>query len=569
MTVTGQTEQDPTSTFQIDRALETLRDRSQAWAETPLAVRIEHLRTLLRRTAEVGPDLVAAAVAAKGGGRRFEGEDWIGAIAIQGRSLRAMIGTLESIERTGRVPIDAGDVSVRDDGRVVVQVTPMDGWDRLLFPGWRGEIWLESEVEVDDLDANLGSFYTKSGQAEPGVAVVLGAGNVASIAPLDALHMLFVEGKTTIVKFNPVNEYIGLFFERVFGDMIEEGFVRSAYGGAEVGSYLAHHPMVDHVHVTGSAATHDAIVFGPGEEGAARKAGGKPILTKTITSELGNVSPVIIVPGEWKERDLRHHAEHIATQMKQNDGLNCNAAKVILMYEGWDQKDAFLAALRKMLGSLPGRPAYYPGAIERWEAFAGSHPDVEFLGPVGGGMVPATLLVGLDPAEEHVAFSEESFCAVSATTELGGDDAADFLQRAVTFCNDRLEGTLNATIIIDPATLADLDDAVDAAVDRLRYGSIGVNIWGGASYVLGTTVWGGYPGSDIVEVGSGIGFVHNGRLIDHPQKTVVWAPFRLFPKPPWFVTHRNTNKAMRWLAEFETDPGPVALTRVALASLRG
>ena len=198
MTATGQTGQDPTSTFQIDRALETLQERSQAWAKTPLAVRIEHLRTLLRRTAEVGPDLVAAAVAAKGGGRRFEGEDWIGAFAIQGRSLRAMIGTLENIERTGRVPIDASDVSVRDDGRVVVQVTPMDGWDRLLFPGWRGEVWLESEVEIDDLDANLGSFYTKSGQAEPGVAVVLGAGNVASIAPLDALHMLFVEGKTTI-----------------------------------------------------------------------------------------------------------------------------------------------------------------------------------------------------------------------------------------------------------------------------------------------------------------------------------------------------------------------------------
>jgi hypothetical protein len=255
--------------------------------------------------------------------------------------------------------------------------------------------------------------------------------------------------------------------------------------------------------------------------------------------------------------------------MKQNEGFNCNAAKVIVLHEAWGQKEAFLAALRRELGALPGRPAYYPGAFERWESFVASHPDVEFLGPGGDGIIPATLLVGLDPAADHLAFSQESFCAVSATTELGGDDAAGFLKRAVAFCNQRLDGTLNATIIIDPVTAAAAGEAVDAAVDGLRYGAIGVNIWGGASYALGTTVWGGYPGAGPADIGSGIGFVHNGRLVDHPQKSVVWAPFRQFPKPPWFVTHRNTNKAMRRFAEFETDPGPVTLARLALAALRG
>ena len=41
-------------------------------------------------------------------------------------------------------------------------------------------------------------------------------GQLAVDAPLDALHKLFVDGKTTIVKFNPVNEYIGPVFEKVF-----------------------------------------------------------------------------------------------------------------------------------------------------------------------------------------------------------------------------------------------------------------------------------------------------------------------------------------------------------------
>ena len=76
-------------------------------------------------------------------------------------------------------------------------------------------------------------------------------------------------------------------------------------------------------------------------------------------------------------------------------------------------------------------------------------------------------------------------------------------------------------------------------------------------------------GGAVPVTASGIGFVHNGRLIDHPQKSVVWAPFRQFPKPPWFVSHRSTNRAMKLFAEFETDPGLVRLLKVGAASLRG
>jgi len=535
----------------------------------PLAVRIEYLRVLLQRTAEVGPAMVRAAAAAKGVDRRFSGEDWVGSTAIQARSLRVLIDTLEGIERTGRVSISADHVSTRPDGQVVIRVTPMDVWDRALFPGLRGEIWLDPGVGLDDVDANLGSFYTKPEMAVPGVAAVMGAGNVASIAPLDVVHKMFVEGKAAVIKFNPINDYIGPFFERVFADLIDDGFVRTAYGGADVGSYVVNHPLVDEVHITGSALSHDSVVFGPGEDGAARKARGEPILTKRITSELGNVSPVIVVPGEWKERDLRFQAEHIATQMMQNGGFNCIAAKVIVLHRDWAQKQEFLDHLRGVLGSLPSRPAYYPGAVERWGRFVESHPDVEMFGAVGNGVVPAALLMDVDPEADHLAFTEEAFCPVSATTELPGDDAGEFLARAVAFCNEKVMGTLNATILIDSVTLDALSDVMDAAVAGLEYGSVGVNLWGGASYALGATLWGGYPGATLEDIQSGIGFVHNGRLIDRPQKTVLWAPFHQFPKPPWFITHRNTNRAMRYFAEFEADPSVMRLMKVGLAALRG
>ena len=189
----------------------------------------------------------------------------------------------------------------------------------------------------------MGELYRGAiSELEPRVALVLGAGNVASIGPLDVVHKLFVEGQVCLLKMNPVNAYLGPFIERAFKRLVDDGFLRLAYGGADVGEYLCQHESVDEIHITGSDRTHDAIVFGVGEEGARRKAENDPRNTKRITSELGNVSPVIIMPGSWTEADLRFHAENVATQMTNNAGFNCNAAKVLIMHEGWSQKTQFL-----------------------------------------------------------------------------------------------------------------------------------------------------------------------------------------------------------------------------------
>ncbi|NIS34142.1 MAG: aldehyde dehydrogenase, partial [Actinobacteria bacterium] len=77
--------------------------------------------------------------------------------------------------------------------------------------------------------------------------------------------------------------------------------------------------------------------------------------------ELGNVSPVIIAPGSWSRRQLDYQAEHLATQLLQNAGYNCNAAKVVILPEGWDQADEFMGLVGERLASRPDRPAFYPG----------------------------------------------------------------------------------------------------------------------------------------------------------------------------------------------------------------
>ena len=76
----------------------------------------------------------------------------------------------------------------------------------------------------------------------------------------------------------------------------------SVYGDADAGSYAAHHPAVDDVHITGSVRTHEVIVWGADPvERERRKAINDPLLKKPITSELGNVTPWIIVPGPYSE----------------------------------------------------------------------------------------------------------------------------------------------------------------------------------------------------------------------------------------------------------------------------
>ena len=49
---------------------------------------------------------------------------------------------------------------------------------------------------------------------------------------------------------------------RAFQPLVDAGFVEIVYGGGDVGKFLCQHPTVASVHLTGSAATFDAIVWG-------------------------------------------------------------------------------------------------------------------------------------------------------------------------------------------------------------------------------------------------------------------------------------------------------------------
>lgn len=565
---------EPPNGSALDAAVARLAARAEAWFALPAAGKLRYVRAAMAGTRRVAEAQVRAACAAKGVpfDSPLAAEDWYGGPVATLRALRLLAGTLERVARGGPAAAVPRRPRARADGRLVVDTFPADWRDRLLFAGVRGEVWLPPGTTADALARQAAALYGPDPRGRglaPGVAVVLGAGNVASIGPLDVVHKLFADGQVALLKFNPVNAYLGPFFEEAFGDLVRDGYAAAAYGGGDVGAYLAAHPGVAGVHVTGSRATHDAIVWGAGDEGARRRSAGSPALAKPITSELGNVTPLVVVPGAWRASDLRLQAAHVATQITQNAGFNCIATKVVVLHDAWPQRDAFLAELRRTLAALPARPAYYPGAADRWARFTAAHAGgggrVDAVAGVGAaeGALPVALLTGLDPDDAtQLAYREESFCAVAGVVALPGADAAAFLERAVRFCNDTLDGTLGATLLVDPAAERALGPALDRAVAALRYGTVGVNAWPGLAFALGATPWGAAPGHTLADVGSGVGTVHDHYLLGPVEKSVLRAPFRALLRPPWFVGQPRAHEVARAMVEVEGGGGVGAVVKL-------
>ena len=568
---------------EIDESVATLVQHKDEWATLPISRKLIHLDQMRAKTDEIAERWVDAAVKAKRipADSPLAGEEWMSGPWALLRGLNQLTRTLSALDKRRPLPFPRGAVHTRPDGQVVVNVFPSSLFDRLrtrvgsvgdtrplgLRPGRIGLPWRSSVRRA----ATRGK-----------VALVLGAGNIASIAPLDVLYKMFGEGMVCLLKMNPVNDYLGPFFEEIFSSLTDAGFVRFAYGGADVGACLVAHEGIDEVHVTGDYRTHNAIVYGTGEEGEKRRRRDEPVVRKPVTAELGNVSPTIIVPGPWSTADIEYQAEHVLTQKTHNAGFNCVATQVLVLPEEWEQSKDFVSVIRGMMKRRRRREPYYPGAAQRQSAAVAEHPEAELFEPASEGGIPQTLITGLDATNsDEYCFNHEFFSDVLSVTSLPGGNAAEFLAAAVRFCNEKLWGTLGANIIVHPETMKELGPALESAIAELRYGCIGVNAWIGVGFLLSETTWGAFPGHPRNDIRSGTGVAHNSLLFDRPQKSVIRQPFFPFPrnllhgemhmspKPPWFVTNKQSHNLGRRITRFEARPGFRHLPGIFLAALRG
>lgn len=554
-----------------DRAIADLRAGADRWVRTAP----EHKRRLLDDVLRATQPLIREWTRL---GSLHEGLDPAGPDAAEEtivgpyvfmRGVRLHRDAIDGILRTG-VPRIPGGVRSMPGGRVVAHVMPSDWLDAVAYLGLTAEVWMQPGLTEAELPATMASAWRTP---PPGrVCLVLGAGNASSIGPLDVIHKLFVEQQVVVLKLHPVMAHLAAVQAAALAPLVLEGVVRIVVGDAVQGGYLAHHPGVDTLHITGADRTYDAIVYGTGREGEERKRRDDPVLDKPFSAELGNLTPIIVVPGRWSAGDLDRHAENIASMLTNNAGFNCTTSRVIVTAQRWPQRDALLDRVRRRLANLPTRLAYYPGAAERFAAFGQAHPEAERFGGAADGHLPWMLIPGLSPeATGEPCYGVEAFCSITAETPIDAPDAETFLTRATAFVNERLWGTLNATLIVHPATARDMSTRpiLEASIHDLRYGTVSINTWSAAGYGIGITPWGAYPGNPRHDIGSGTGFVHNPLMFERAEKTVIRGPFRPWPKPPWWSSHRTAHRLMPELTRYEADRHPGRLLPIAWHALRG
>ncbi len=198
-----------TTCSQYDAALHALSAARQRWAEN-----LSEPSSGAPAPDQGCPGRHCPGVGGRGsGGQRLPagdplaGEEWLAGPCAQMVGCNGLIATLEQLEEKTflrRIPL-----RTLADGRPALRVVPGTLWDRLLLSGVRAEIWMQPGVTRAHLDRYAARAYDIPPAARQGkLALVLGAGNVASIAPLDVLHKLFIENQVCLLKLNPVNDYL-------------------------------------------------------------------------------------------------------------------------------------------------------------------------------------------------------------------------------------------------------------------------------------------------------------------------------------------------------------------------
>jgi len=562
---------------EITEALSTLQSHKKEWATLPVQQKHDMLLTLRSSLRENLDRWVRLATEGKllDPDSPWVGEIWSGGPWAIAMGISSLLRSTKALANGG-VP-QPEKLWTRPNGQLVGEVYPVDIYDRLLINDLRMEVWMQPGVTRENLAEYTAGFYKQIDPAGE-VCLLLGAGNINAIPALDILHLLYVKGRVVLLKMNPVNDYMGPIFEDVFRCYIDAGYLRLLYGGARFGATLVERPEVESIHVTGSVKTFEQIVFGPGPEGQQRKARGERVLAKSITSELGGVGPLIVVPGPWDDNDIAFQAENILTIKLHNAGHNCVSSQVLITPEKWERTPQLIEAVRLGMRDLPPRTAYYPESAERQQEFVSRYPRAEQF----NSKIPRTLLAGVNPEiEDQFCFQAEIFGPVLAQLSLPGDSAEEYLDNAVRFANERLQGTLGVTLIVHPKTLKEMGPAFEEAIANLHYGTVGINLWCAGGFLIPQAVWGGYPGAVDTDIQSGQGYVHNSLMFDKAERTVVrgsfypfpraWlhGDFHIAPKPAWFVTNKTAATTIRRVCYLAIDRHARHLPGIFASALRG
>lgn len=528
------------------------------WASQGIAGRLAVLERLQGCVQATAADWVAAAATAKGveADSPAAAEEWINGPVVVMRAVKAWEHSLRQIAEHGRVVPPA--VHRRADGQTFVTTLPVHTADKVLFPGFGAQSWMQPDVDDTEVGDASAGYIDQAGSVHA-PAVVLGAGNVASVGVVDAFDQLFGRHRPVLLKLSEAMASMTEVITAALAPLVELDVLRIVAGGPRLGERLVDHPAFGAVHVTGAEATRDAVVARVASRSAdtdGRHAPGGP----RVTAEVGGLTPVIVVPGPWRPGDYAWQGTNIAAMLVGNAGFNCVTSRVLIQHRSWTGRRRLTEAIQASVAKAEPRPAFHPGASERWSAAVEGRPFTHLGHAPDDGVLGYGILQDVEPDDAWL--TSDPFCGLMADVGLAVPQSVpDYLDAAVELCNEHVYGSLAAVIIVHPRSLVDaaIGAALDRAVENLRYGTVMINHFPGVAFATMTTPWGSAAGD---------GWAHETMMLERVAKTVVWGPFRPRVTPPWIHEHRRLASIGPRLVHFLATGEARMLPALALDTLR-
>ena len=540
----------------IDRFITTLRTKSKEYNSINNVQLASMLEETISNIKEVSFFWATICSDNKGTTKTpAEGEEWLGGPFASVLATQYYIKSLTNDDDLSEKKYNIEENSYK--------VFPNNFIERITFPFIDAKVIFNKSMSFDDINKYRG--FSKRYDIDPSITLVLGAGNFSSIPYLDVLYHLITKKSVILLKLNPVNEYLKPVFEKVFQNFIERGYIIVTTGNIDESKYMATHPGINHIHLTGSDKTFEDIVYGRELTEKERKSKSlSKINNKPITSELGNVTPIIIHPGKWSTSDIKYQARKIVTAKLNNNGFNCIAAQVVVLPDGWGQTETLIKFVKHYMSKAKERKAYYPESIERLEKLEKDK---------GYERVNALSCVTPHLTREIKAYSKFEIDEVWSSTiyfkKIEYTSVEDFANKAIDYCNDELWGNLGVSVIIKDHDKKFNKHITNLYIDKLNYGTVAVNEWAAIGYIIPQLPWGGFPGNRDNDIQSGQSVVHNSMLFESPLKGVVNTKFRIsrLIDPPWFVTNKKARRLFRNLTYYQINNSNINFLKLIFAAL--
>ena len=540
----------------IDRFITTLRTKSKEFNSISNVQLASMLEETISNIKEVAFFWATICSDNKGTTKTpAEGEEWLGGPFASVLATQYYIKSLTNDDDLVEKKYNSEENSYK--------VFPNSFTERITFPFIDAKVIFNKSMSFEDINKYRG--FSKRYDIDPSITLVLGAGNFSSIPYLDVLYHLITRKSVILLKLNPVNEYLKPVFEKVFQSFIERGYIIVTTGNIDESKYMANHPGISNIHLTGSDKTFEDIVYGRELTEKERKSKSlSKINNKPITSELGNVTPIIIHPGKWSTSDIKYQARKIVTAKLNNNGFNCIAAQVVVLPDGWGQTDTLIKFVKHYMSKAKERKAYYPESIERLEKLEKDK---------GYERVNALTCVTPHLTREIKAYSKFEIDEVWSSTiyfkKIEYTSIEDFANKAIDYCNDELWGNLGVSVIIKDHDRKFNKHITNTYIDKLNYGTVAINEWAAIGYIIPQLPWGGFPGNRENDIQSGQSVVHNSMLFESPLKGVVNTKFRIsrIIDPPWFVTNKKARRLFRNLTYYQINNSNINFLKLIFAAL--